>query len=337
MRSRVFTGGWLLLTLAGMALLVSGVFEPELATRLGPVGGVEPTSPEVARVGAVVVATTYVWALASRTGGRPVVFSVLTLAVGVAVLFWWDVEVLRNGAAVMTCVVAAVLGVVATVPAVKVRHAVREVLVAAAIAAGGALATAGLEPAVDLGRFEYVTLALSLLGAFLLIYRLGAGLHGLGRRGLIVVLVGAVVLAVTLAYAELLRRYGTPMLVEWLFDGVRWLRDTIGASPRPIVALLGIPAIVWGTHMRARRRQGWWVCAFGVGATTPIAQALLDPAVSRQEAALELAYGVVVGLVVGVVLIRADLALTGPRGRRARRAEEAGAHRPEPSRIEALL
>ena len=42
---------------------------------------------------------------------------------------------------------------------------------------------------------------------------------------------------------------------------------------------LGVPALVWGTHMRARRRQGWWVCAFGVGATAPIAQLLVDPQV----------------------------------------------------------
>ena len=53
--------------------------------------------------------------------------------------------------------------------------------------------------------------------------------------------------------------------------------------------------------MRARRRQGWWVCAFGVGATAPIAQALIDPAVTRQESALALGYALVVGLVLGVL------------------------------------
>ena len=166
---------------------------------------------------------------------------------------------------------------------------------------------------------------------------LGAGFHGLGRRGVIVVVVGAVILGLTLAYAELLRRYGTPVLVEWIFDGVRWLRDHLGASPRPILAFLGVPALVWGTHMRARRRQGWWVCAFGVGATAPIAQLLIDPGVSRTEAGLATLYGLVLGLVVGALLIRADLAITGQRGRGARRAEEAAAVRPEPKRIDALL
>ena len=103
-----------------------------------------------------------------------------------------------------------------------------------------------------------------------------------------------------------------------------WSRDNLGAFPRPIETVLGVPALAWGCHMRARRRQGWWVCAFGVAATAPVAQALLNPrdhACSR--AGSRSLYGVVVGLVIGFVVIRVDLALTGPRGRRARRAEEA--------------
>ncbi len=341
LRSRSSAGLWLLLTLVGAALLVVGLFGPELlpTDRLELPAGLRPidlTSPWLPQVGAVVVATTYVWALAARTGGRPVVFGLLTAAIGAAVLVA-DRDVLRSGAAVMVCVVTGVLAVITTVPAVKLRHAVREVVVAVLLAALGGLATVGLQPSIDLVRFEYVSLGLALAGCFIVVHRLGAGFHGLGRRGVLVVVVGAAILGLTLAYAELLRRYGTPALVQFAFDGVGWLRDHLGASPRPIVALLGIPALVWGTHMRARRRQGWWVCAFGVGATVPIAQALIDPGVTRTEAGLAMAYGLVVGLVVGIVLIRVDLALTGQRGRGARRAEEATAIRPEPARIEALL
>lgn len=332
---------WFLVVLAGASLLVVGLYGPELlpTDRLEMPGGlraIDLTSPWLPQVGSVVVASAYVWALAARTGGRPVVFGLLTVAVG-AVTLWGDRDVLRNGAAVMTCVVSAVLAVVATVPAVKLRHAVREVVVAVLIAILGALATVGLQPSLDVVRFEYVSFGLALAGSFGVVYRLGAGFHGLGRRGIIVVVFGAVVLGLTLAYAELLARYGTPVLVEWIFDAVGWLRDAIGASPRPIIALLGIPALVWGTHMRARRRQGWWVCAFGVGATAPIAQALIDPTVAREEVGLAIGYGLLVGLVLGVLLIRADLALTGQRGRGARRAEEAAAIRPEPARIQALL
>ena len=328
-------------TLAGATLLVVGLFGTDLlpADRLElPTGLVtlDLTSVWLPQIGAVVVATAYVWALAARTGGRPFVFGLLTAVVG-GVTLWADRDVLRSGAAVMVCVVSAVLAVVATVPAVKLRHAVREVAVAVLVAALGGLATVGLQPSLDLGRFEYVTLGLALAGSFVVVYRLGAGFHGLGRRGIFAVVFGAVVLALTLAYAELLARYGTPVLVEGIFDAVRWMRETVGASPRPIIALLGIPALMWGTHMRARRRQGWWVCAFGVGATAPIAQALTNPSVARGEIALAIGYGVVVGLVVGVVLIRVDLAVSGLRGRGARAAEEAAAIRPEPGRTEALL
>jgi len=222
------------------------------------------------------------------------------------------------------------------VPAVRFTQAARETVLAVLIAAVGALATVGFGPVTTLARFEYATLGLAVLGAFGVVHRLGAGLHGLGRRGVVTVLVGAVVLGLTLAYAELLRRYGTPGLVAGLLDGVVWSREHLGAFPRPIESVLGIPAIAWGCHMRARRRQGWWVCAFGVAATAPVAQAMVNPMVSLAESGLSVLYGVVVGLVIAFVVIRVDLRLTGPRGQRAVRAEEATAVRPEPRRTAAL-
>ncbi|WP_435741878.1 hypothetical protein [Nocardioides sp. SYSU DS0663] len=303
----------------------------------GLVAGMVPAGPGwLPDVSAVAVATTYTWALAARTGGRPLLFGGLTLAIGVAVLVL-DQAALRTGAAVLTCAVASVLAVMATVPARTFLAAARECGFALLVAAVGALAVVGLEPRITVLRFEYVTLGLALLGAFLVVHRLGAGLHGLGRRGLVTVVIGSAVLALALAYAEVLRRYGTPGLVTSLLDGVRWSRENLGAFPRPLEALLGVPALVWGCHMRARRRQGWWVCAFGVCATVPVANALANPAVTLLEWALSIAYGALVGLVLGYAVIRTDLALTGPRGRRSRRAEEAAAGRPEPRRTDALL
>ena len=65
--------------------------------------------------------------------------------------------------------------------------------------------------------------------------------------------------------------------------------------------------------MRARRRQGWWLCAFGVAGTTAVANSLVNPAISLRECGLSVVYGLVVGLLIGYAVIRADMALTGGR------------------------
>ncbi len=313
---------WALLLVAGVAALVCAMV---------------PVGPDWLGVtGSLTIATTYTWALAARTGGRPYIFALVALSCGlVAVL--GDQDLLLTGAAVSTAALAAVLGVMITVPAAGFLSSVRECVVALLCAGVGAMAAVGFEPAIQKERFEYVALGLALVAALVLVHRLGAGFHGLGRRGLIVVAIGGVVLAATLLYAEMLRRYGSEGLVEELLDWVRWSRENLGAFPRPIETVLGVPALAYGCHMRARRRQGWWVCAFGVAATSPTATALANPAVSITEAALSVVYGLVVGLVLGWLLIRLDLALTGNRGRRSRVAEQAAAVRPEPGRFAPLL
>jgi hypothetical protein len=315
---------WFLVLLGSAAAL--------LLALLGNVGD------RVADAGSIATSTAYAWGLAARTGGRPVVFSLLTLVLGGAVVAL-DENALRSGAAVVTAVLTAVFAVMVTVPAVRFAGAVRETVVALVIAAVGSMATLGWSPEVDLHRFEYTVLGLSLVASFVTVYQLGAGFHGLGTRGVVTVVGGSIMLAVTVGYAELLQRYGTHDLVATLDDAVRWSHHHLGAFPRPIIALLGVPALTWGTHMRARRRQGWWVCAFGIALTAPVAYALVDPGRSVKEVALATAYGVVIGLVIGLVLIRLDLRLTAPRGRRGRRQaeldEETGV-RPEPGRTHAL-
>jgi hypothetical protein len=285
--------------------------------------------------GAVAVITAISWALAKRTGGRAHLSAALALGLGLVTVLMGG-PMLRTGAAVMTCAVGGVYAVMATVPAVNFWRAAREVLIATLISGATAMAAVGFEPTVVASRFDYASLLIALVLAFALVHRLGAGLHGLGRRGILVVAVGLAVLVLTLAYAELLRRYAELSAIESLMQFVEWTTARIGAFPRPLVVLLGIPAIVWGCHMRARRRQGWWVCAFGVAATVPMAQALVDPDGSFVEAGLRGLYSVVLGLALGYLVVRVDLALTGPRGRRGRRAEEATAHRPEPSRFAEL-
>jgi hypothetical protein len=287
--------------------------------------------------GAVAVSTAYTWALAVRTGGRPVVFGLLTLVIG-GVTVGLGADVLRTGAAVLTVVAAAVLAVVATVPAVRVWQALREAVVAVLVAVVGCVAALGYEPLVAPTRFTYATLGLALALVFVLVHRLGAGLHGLGRRGIVMVVTGSVLLAGLIAYAELLRRYGSSGLVDSLMDGRRWAEDHLGGAPRPLQTLLGIPALVWGCHQRARRRQGWWACAYGVVGTATIAPLLTEPGMGWHELLVTEAASLVVGGSLGAVVILLDVALTsGGRGRRSRRAEAAAAVRPEPSRTRPLL
>ena len=313
---------WVVLVLAATGLLVAAMI---------------PAGPAwFGTAGSLTVVTAFTWGLAERTGGRPFVFGALALVLGLTAVLS-DVALLLAGAAVGTSAVAAVLGVMGTVPAQGFLGSVRECVIALIYAAIGAMATVGFEPAIQKERFEYVALGIAFLAALVLVFRLGAGLHGLGKRGLLVVAIGAVLLAATLLYAELLRRYGSSGLVDELLSWVAWSREHLGAFPRPIETLLGVPALAYGCHMRARRRQGWWVCAFGVAATSPTTTALANPAITVQEAVLSVVYGLVGGLAIGWLIIRLDLALTGNRGRRSRVAERAAAVRPEPRRFSPLL
>ena len=321
-RGPLLVAGWALIVLVGATALVAGALD------VGPA--------DLTTGGAVLVSSAYAWALAARTGGRPVVFGTLALVIGAVVLLV-DSEALRSGASVLTCSISAVLAVMVTVPAVTSVQAAREVLIAFVVAAVGAMAAVGFQPLVALGRFEYTTLALAFVIVFVLVYRLGAGFHGLGRRGLVAILVGGAGLGLAVAYAELLRRYGTPGLVSAILDAAAWSKANLGAAPRPMQAVVGVPALMWGCHLRARRRQGWWACAFGVAGLVPVTHVLADPAFMLRETLLTEAYSLVVGLAVGVLVIRVDLLLGGSRGRRAKRAEQAAAVRPEAGRTRPLL
>ncbi len=148
---------------------------------------------------------------------------------------------------------------------------------------------------------------------------------------------GVALLTVTLAYTEALAAWGSPGMIGSIDSLSTSLEDALGAVPRPIEVLLGFPALAWGVSTRARRRQGWWVSAFGAPGLSVITLSLVPVGVSLMEAGLSALYSFVLGLLVGYAVIRADLFFTGARGRRARRLEELAAHRPEPSRLRPLL
>lgn len=294
-------------------------------------------TPDVLPIaGAVTLTTLFTHGLAVRSGGRALISGGLALALSAAAAVSQS-AVLLAGAAVGTSVVAAVLAVLATTPAAKFSGVVREVALATAVAVIGAFAVRAYDAEVSLERTGYLAIGFSLLGALALVYRLGAGLHGLGRRGFVMIVGGVALLTVTLAYTEALAQWGSPGMIETIDDTFTTVRDVVGAVPRPIEVLLGFPALAWGVSTRARRRQGWWVCAFGAPGMSVIAVSLLDPGAVLAEAGLSVLYSGALGLLVGYVVIRADLFLTGARGRRARRLEELAAHRPEPGRLRPLL
>lgn len=313
---------WFLVTLAAAGLLVAQRAKVDLPAHLLPVA-------------AVAITTTYAGALANRVGGRPFVSGAVGLALGLAAKLS-DLPMLVAGVAVTTAVLAALLAVMVTVPATGFLKAVREVVVATAVAWVGALAVAAYSTQNDPGRFRYVALGAAVLGILALVSGLGAGLHGLGRRGALVMLAGTVLLVAVVAYGEALSRWGTPELVHGIARTRMFIRDHLHAVPHPIEVLLGYPALAWGVFMRARRRQGWWVVAFGVAATISSACALVDPRVSMDRALLGSGYSLVLGLALGYLVLRLDLFFTGPRGHRARLDEEASAHRPEPGRTRSL-
>lgn len=315
---------WILALLLGAATVVGARLVPDVPELVDHLGG-------------VLVSCALAWGLSVRTGGRPIWATALTAGLGLgAVVTGWST--LLSGAAIGTAVLAATLAVMLTTPAATFAIAIKEVLIATGVAWIGALGVLGFGDNTDLDvkRFGYVVFALSLVAAFALVYRLGAGLHGLGRRGYAVAGGATLLLFIGMAYTEAISQWGSRDLVDSL-DGVRdWMRGSFGAVAHPIMALLGYPALVWGVFMRARRRQGWWVCAFGVAATASSASRLIAEDLGVRSVVLGEVYSLVIGLTLGYLVIRLEQYFTGSHGRRARRDEEAEAHRPEPRRTRAL-
>ena len=321
--ARVLRAAWLVLTALGLGAVAVAWTPLEYPAWLP-------------RAGAVAITTSYAFGLASRTGG-PRFFAGGLALVGAGGAVVAKMPVLVAGAAVSTAVLAAVLGVLATRPAARFVGVVREYAVALAVAGAGALAVEAYQPEVSLLRVRYLTLGLSILVAVLIAYRLGGGFHGLGRRGALVAVAGVVLLLGTLVYAEALSRWGSDTLVTHVQQMVIDARTTLRAVPRPTEVLVGFPALAWGVFTRARRRQGWWMTAFGAAGLAVVSVSLLNPRMSLVEAGLTLLYGGVLGLLLGCVLIRVDAHVTGARGRGARQAEEAAALRPEPGRMRPML
>jgi hypothetical protein len=244
---------------------------------------------------------------------------------------------LLAGVAALTAFAATVLGVVSTRPAKRPVQVAREYAVAIVVALVGAVAAAAYAAPLDPVMLGNVVLLTALATTLGVAHRLGGGFAGLGKRGVLVIVCAVLVLVVGLAYGEALRRWGSPGLFASVQTARATTTDLLGAVPRPLELFIGFPALVWGLATRSSLRQGWWICAFGSLGTAGVATSLASPQAQLGPGMLSTAYSVLLGLVLGFLVWRADRLLTGPRGKRARGAERALPPRPEPSRTRPLL
>ncbi|MEZ5114148.1 MAG: hypothetical protein R2693_12130 [Nocardioidaceae bacterium] len=285
---------------------------------------------------AVVLTCLLALGLTVRSGGHVPVVLLLSGALGLAALLIPS-DLLRAGCAVGAAAVAACLGVLATKPATTYLQAIREVLIALSLALAGSMAALGFASNVNQARLSYVVLVVALGGSIALIYRLGAGLHGLGQRGYLMVAGALLLLAIALAYTAALRQWGSIDLNSAVVEAQGFIRRNAFGVPIPVVFFVGVPALAWGAFMRARRRQGWWVSAFGAAATAPMTMVAVDRSIPLLQASVGMSYSILLGLLIGFLLVRVEQFLdTGATSKRSRRAEEHLAHRPEPSRMSPL-
>ncbi|MGI8433790.1 MAG: hypothetical protein ACR2LE_03500 [Nocardioidaceae bacterium] len=272
--------------------------------------------------------------LTRRCGGRTVlvaVFGALVLAAAGAFPEPWAVA----GAAAVSAGVFGASGMVLTRPAQGWRLLL-ELAVSALVGLTGAVVVTGLGASLRPYRFRVLVLALVLAGALALAWKLGQGPGSLGRRGAVLIVTGVVVLAAAFAYLHALHSWASPSVVADLVDLKTWVRDTLGASPRPTEAIVGFPALVWGVSIRQRRRQGWWMCAFGSLGSTGLAASLSQTSLPLTESLRATGYDAVIGAALGLLLIAVDRLLTGRGGHRVARGV-VEVERPEPSRFAPLL
>lgn len=302
-------------------------------SRLADAQGWIDASEVVARAGALVGTWAGIVLLARRCGGRVVVIGGFAAALLGLVAAFPDDWAVAGAAAAAACAYG-LLGMVLTRPAQGAR-ALGELLLSAAVGMLGALIVSGYDVVLRPYRFRTLVLGVVLVAALALAWRLGHGRRSIGRRGAFVIVTGVAILALSVAYAQAIRSWGSPGLVATISDVDGWITATFGASPRPVEMLVGFPALLWGVAFRRRNRQGWWMCAFGALGAAGVTSSLIQDS-SLGDNLQATAYSLLIGAVIGVVLIAMDRALTSG-GRRSGSAESASVERSEPARFEALL
>ncbi|MFT4189691.1 MAG: hypothetical protein QM621_14080 [Aeromicrobium sp.] len=268
------------------------------------------------RPSAALLTVTLTIGLVHRAGGRMRIWvTMVALVCAGAVLTDW--AGLVAVAAALTGVVGAVSAVVFTRPAYRLRAALREYAVCVGVAVSGAVGVAAWNAQVNVVVFVVMVVGVSMVVVIGLTWKLGQGIHGLGRNHLAMLAGVAAVLLLLVVYSYVLRSYGSVSLVNMIDSSIYWARSTIGGVPRPVQALVGFPALVVGVRVRSQRREGWWVLVFAALATSSVTTGLVSPLAYPTYMGLSMVYSAIVGFGVGWLLSRFVMAPTSARSARA--------------------
>jgi hypothetical protein len=285
----------------------------------------------VNRAGAVVLLVVFAVALTHRVGGHMRIWTTLVSVLGLSAALT-GLPMLLAAAAGVSAVLAAVWAIVFTRPALTVPQVIGEYFMAIAIALSGTVAVAAWNASVNYARFNVVVIAAALGLSIMLVWNLGAGLHGLGREGLLILSAIAALVVLVLAYASFVRSHGSEAVTDAIASIVIWMRQTVVGVPRPVEVILGFPALIVGVSLRARTREGWWIMVFGVISTSVLTTSLVSPRAFPTYILLSTLYSVVLGLIFGLLVRRIVLP---DHSRRATRVVEPE-RRIEPARLAAL-
>ncbi|WP_332662175.1 hypothetical protein [Aeromicrobium sp.] len=285
----------------------------------------------IERPSAALLMVVFAIGLTHRGGGHMRIWMPMTAALA-ALAAVLETNVLLASAAAVTAVLASVWAVLVTRPATTVFGAIREYVLALLVALSGTLGVAAWNAPVNYQRFNLIVLTVSLGLAITLVWNLGAGLHGLGRQNLAILLGVAGLVMLVIAYSSFVRTHGSQSLVEAFRELVVWTRQTFHGVPRPVEVLIGFPALIVGVSLRSKRREGWWILVFAVIGTAVLTTSLVTPGAYPTYIGLSTLYSSVLGLIVGLVLRRQFLKEPSSRAARA----IAPVVRVEPPRFAAL-
>jgi hypothetical protein len=316
------------LTIAVVSALVSG-------TALFGSGGWWSLSEPVTRFTSALATVAGLILVCWRTGGRPVLAAFGSTLVLAGVLAYPQAWTLA-GASVAGAVTYGVLGMIVTRPAGGIR-AFGELLMSAMIGLLGAAVVAGFSVEVRPYRERVIVMAFVLLIALALAWRLGRGFGSLGRRGVLSMIAMLVILAGAVAYAAAVRRWGSSDFLATVTETQNHIKHYLHAVPRISEAIVGFPALIWGVSIRRRRRQGWWMCAFGALGSAGVATGFVSPDVPVSEAFTATGEALLIGALIGFLLVGIDRLVTGGSGRRSAGPNERELERPEVPRFAPFL